>query len=467
MEQKAKIIIIDDDQDICELLKAFFRLRDYETIIFNNAEDALKKLSESPVACDVVVADLMLPGLSGIDLVREMKTKGIEVPVILLTSEKSVEVAVEAIHAGAYDFVVKPIHFPQLQVSVERALYLSNVKSENSVLKTIAEDKDDSGFAGVVGRSATFRKVVDLARRVSNSTANVLITGESGTGKEIVARTIHYSGSRKEAPFVAINCSAIPENLLESELFGYAKGAFTGAHDKKIGLFEEAEGGTLFLDEIGDLNLGLQAKLLRVLQERKIKRIGENQMRDIDVRIIAATHRDLQSEVSEGRFREDLYFRLNVIPIRIPPLRERPEDVLPLAEYFFDKYKSENSQGHLEGFSKEAVEALLKNPWQGNVRELENTIERAVILSPGPTIQPQDLSFYEMPKNVKQASESFNIEEVGEKGLLSLDEVVKSYIRFALKKNNGAKEKTAKDIKIDRKTLYRKLKEIEAETRMV
>jgi two-component system response regulator HydG len=297
-----------------------------------------------------------------------------------------------------------------------------------------------------------------LAKRVASSQANILISGESGSGKEVIARAVHDLGDRKDNPFIAINCTAIPENLLESELFGHAKGSFTGAIEKKIGLFEEANHGTLFLDEIGDLTLALQAKLLRVLQERKVKRIGENQYRDISARIICATHKDLRKEVRDGRFREDLYFRLNVIPIFIPPLRERIEDIIPLSEYFLKKFTALNNV-HLKGFSREAVIELQRHPWKGNVRELENAIERAVVLSNSDYLIVEDLIVQDMRIESRLPNEDLGLRfDDGE--AFTLEELCKKYIQYVFEKNDRAKEQTAKDLGIDRKTLYRKLKEM-------
>ncbi|MNL16027.1 Transcriptional regulatory protein ZraR [compost metagenome] len=305
---------------------------------------------------------------------------------------------------------------------------------------------------------------MELCKRVAKSSATISITGESGTGKEVFAKAIHNWSSRAKKPFVAINCSAIPEMLLESELFGHAKGAFTGAIDKKLGLFEEADGGTLFLDEIGDLSLPLQAKLLRVLQEKEIKRVGENQTRPVDVRVIAATHKDLRLEVQEKRFREDLFFRLNVIPIKIPALRDRREDILPLAEYFLKKYNHLNGTAII-GIKKAAKEFLLTQPWRGNVRELENSIERAVVLSIGNEL---DLSAFLLFEDTsKLESPSFNEDKQNTfvfrfgDDVEPLAEVEKQYVKFVYERYNHAKEATAKALGIDRKTLYRKLQEIE------
>lgn len=461
LKNSPTITLIDDDLDLLDLLSSFFKQRGYKVFSFSNAEEALIEIENNRLETDVVISDLKLPVMSGLDFIKRIRRSNSSLPIILMTSEGSVEIAVEAIEAGAYDFVLKPLHIPQLLISVQRALFLNEVQMENTNLKSLFQE-DVPGLKGVIGKSQGFKKALELAKRVSSSQANVLISGESGSGKEVIARAVHELGDKREGPFVAINCSAIPENLLESELFGHAKGSFTGAHDKKIGLFEEANKGTLFLDEIGDLTLPLQAKLLRVLQERKIKRIGENQYRDISARIICATHKDLRKEVAEGRFREDLFFRLNVIPIYMPPLRERKDDILPLSEYFLKKFAIMNNAS-VKGFSKEAIQKLENHEWQGNVRELENAIERAVVLSSSEYILPEDLPTEENYPLSAAATEA----ESTSKGLsfeedkpVTLDELSKKYIQFIFDKNNGAKEQTAKDLGIDRKTLYRKLKEM-------
>lgn len=459
IKNSASITLIDDDLDLLDLLSSFFKQRGYKVAAFSNAEEALIEIENKRLETDVVISDLKLPAMSGLDFIKRIRRSNSSLPIILMTSEGSVEIAVEAIEAGAYDFVLKPLHIPQLLISVQRALFLNEVQLENNNLKSLFQE-DIQGLKGVIGKSQGFKKALELAKRVSSSQANVLITGESGSGKEVIARAVHELGDKKEGPFVAINCSAIPENLLESELFGHAKGAFTGAHDKKIGLFEEANKGTLFLDEIGDLTLSLQAKLLRVLQERKVKRIGENQYRDITARIICATHKDLRREVAEGRFREDLYFRLNVIPIYMPPLRERRDDILPLSEYFLKKYAVMNN-ADVKGFSKEAIQKLENYEWKGNVRELENAIERAVVLTTSEFIQPEDLPTEEIYplSSEEQSGTDLGLSFEQDKPV-TLDELCKKYIQFIFDKNEGAKEQTAKDLGIDRKTLYRKLKEM-------
>ncbi len=458
----ANLVIIDDDLDLLDLLSAFFRQKGYNVSTFEDARMALSSIETKEITADVVISDLRLPVMDGLEFIKRIRKFNSSLPIILMTAEGSVETAVEAIEAGAYDFVLKPLQVPQLLISVQRALFLNQMQDENTSLKSIFQKQDFLGLKGVIGRSQGFKAAMELAKRVSSSQANVIISGESGAGKEVVARAVHELGERKSAPFMAINCSAIPENLLESELFGYAKGAFTGAVANKAGLFEEAGNGTLFLDEIGDLALPLQAKLLRVLQERKLKRIGESQLRDVNARIICATHKDLKKEVAEGRFREDLYFRLNVIPIFMPPLRERKEDILPLSEFFLKKYSMMNNV-QIKGFNKDAVERLEALPWKGNVRELENAIERAVVLATTEYIVAADL-----PQVSQSGSDELNSSTHDHSGaafsineLMSLEQLNMQYIEFIYKKNNFAKEQTAKELGIDRKTLYRKLKDIE------
>lgn len=464
-QQQKEILLIEDDLDLADVITAFFKQKKIQVHHFSNPIEALKQVEEKKIHADIILTDFNLPELSGIQIIQQLKEKGDPTPVILITVSSDVDIAVQAIEAGAHDFVVKPLHFPQLYISVQRALRLAKLDSENIVLKREIDLTRGKNPSGMVGRSESFRKAMDIARRVAQSTATVFISGESGSGKEVFAKSIHAWSPRQDAPFIALNCSAIPENLLESELFGHAKGAFTGAIDKKMGLFEEAEGGTIFLDEIGDMSLVLQAKLLRVLQERKIKRIGENQLRPIDVRVITATHKDLRHEVQEKRFREDLFFRLNVIPIKIPPLRERKEDILLLADYFLKKFNALNGTD-IKGFSIDAKEYLLKNHWKGNVRELENTIERAVVLCNKPEIDADLLTDFDnsMMQAPSEAPE-FTGENVfffkHEDQMAPLAEVEKKYIQYVYEKNRHAKESTAKILGIDRKTLYRRLQEMQ------
>lgn len=469
-KEKKKIVVVDDDLDTQDLISAFFKPRGFEVICFGDAESAIADGEKSSETWDVILSDLRLPKMSGVELTAQMKETAPQTPVILITTNRSTEVALEAIKEGAYDFLIKPLNLQQLQIAVERALHIKTLSRDLVNLQSQIETKAASAN-GMIGKSAAFLAAVDLAKRVAKSRSNIIITGESGTGKEVFARFIHTSSLNKKGPFIAINCSAIPETLLESELFGHAKGAFTGANEKKLGLFEEAQDGTLFLDEIGDLSLPLQAKLLRVLQERKIRRVGENQDRNINCRLVSATHKNLSEMVATGQFREDLFFRLNVIPIHLPPLRERQEDILPLAEGFLKKFAAEN-QTPITGFTKEAVRFILSHPWNGNVRELENTIERAAVLTQTNEIDIADLMPNSMESQLKSqtktAQSPFEHPSAVDSGqyfrvdcsgtLPSLNDMINSYIQFAVTKNAGAKDRTAKEIGVDRKTLYKRLK---------
>lgn len=467
------LVVIDDDLDVQDMVTAFFKTKDFKITRFSDAESALKASSKAGSTWDVVLTDLKLPGMTGVEFTKEIKKTLFNLPIILITTTRSADVALEAVKLGAYDFIVKPIHFPQLQISVERALNLKTLHGDLDQLRTMVK-VSNTNRSNIIGKSPKFVEALDVARRVAKSKASILITGESGTGKEVFAKFIHQESATSKGPFVAINCSAIPENLLESELFGHSKGAFTGAADKKIGLFEEAENGTLFLDEIGDLSGALQAKLLRVLQEKKIKRLGENQDRAINCRIISATHKNLQQEIRGGRFREDLFFRLNVIPIKLPTLKERKEDLIPLAEAFLKRFAQENSS-QVTGFSKEALRFIIENSWRGNVRELENAIERAVVLAKGHEIVVEDLIAIQndevlepqgastpTPSDINevyiQTSEDVFTLKIPNSTLLPLETVICKYIDYSVKRNGGAKDKTARDLYIDRKTLYKKLK---------
>ncbi len=445
------VLIIDDDAEMRRLLVDFLTGEGFKTSAYSSAKRALEDLTSGPGSdrIDLVITDLNMPEMTGLDFIRRFKGLRSDVPVILITAFGSIETAIEAIRAGAYDYVVKPFKLAEISVTVGRALEVRQLQSENKVLRS--ELRRSQSFSGIIGKSSAMQDVFDLVRRVSQASANVLITGESGTGKEQVARAIHESGLRAKKPFVPINCTAIPESLLESELFGHAKGSFTGAHQRKKGLFEEAEGGTLFLDEIGDMNLALQAKLLRVLQERRIRAVGDTIDREINVRIIAATHKDLKAAIKNGGFREDLFYRLSVIPIVIPPLRHRRDDIPLLAEHFLRRFSAANGS-KVEGFSPQALSKLMSMSWEGNVRELENVIERAVVLARGSVIEESDL-----PTASDDTVEGFYGAISNQ--FLTFEELEKRYMRFVLDKTGGKKEKAAQILGINRRTLYRKERE--------
>ncbi len=448
---KPVILVIDDDNEMREMTIEFLSRSGHHVIGFELASEAFKALNNEgphPVdinMVDVILSDVNMPEMDGLEFVERIKKKDSDIPVILVTAFGSIETAIEATKKGAYDYVTKPFKLNELAVTIERARSFRNLKRENQALKEQVETKLKGKL---IGQSRAMRQVFEMIERISKAQANVLITGESGTGKEIVARAIHENGPRKNKPFVAINCAAIPAELLESELFGHAKGSFTGAVAQRKGLFEEAQGGTIFLDEIGDMEMALQAKLLRVLQEKTIRAVGDNRDKPIDVRIICATHQDLKNSIKTGSFREDLFYRLSVIPITIPALRERREDIPILAQFFLNKYKQENSSP-ASSFSTEAIRRLSSAPWEGNVRELENIIERVVVLATKPVIEATDL-----PLNQDLSADEFFANATDD--LPTIDELEKRYIRLVLDKTNGRKEKAAQILGINRRTLYRK-----------
>jgi DNA-binding NtrC family response regulator len=368
--------------------------------------------------------------------------------VVLMTAFGSIESAVDAMRAGAFDYVTKPFEPDVVLLTIERALERRALEEENRQLRRAVDHT--SSFGDLIGESPAMREIFALIRKVAHSSSNVLITGESGTGKEVVARTLHYSGNRAKRPFVPINCTAIPEALLESELFGHVRGAFTGADTSKQGLFESANGGTLFLDEIGDMSLALQGKILRVLQDSVIRPVGGTETVKVDVRIVAATNKKLQTEMEAGRFRDDLYYRLNVIPIQIPPLRERPQDIPVLAVAFVKKHSGDP----IRTISPDGIRALTAHPWKGNARELENAIERALTLSDASEIGPEDFPF-DLSNNPKTGRCATALLTSASERRLTLREVQNGYIDEIMRLTNGNKVQAAKLLGIDRKTLYR------------
>jgi len=452
---KSKILIIDDDKDIFGFLKVKLLAENYELEHFLSAEEALEKIKNQCQAhgssgYSLILCDLLMPRMSGINFIKEVR-KIDDISIVIMTAFASIETAVEAMRIGADDYIIKPLNIPELKSIIQRVIKDKVVQRE-SVANT--EGEQDINFCyDLIGTDPQMQNVLRMIKKVSRASVNVLLCGQSGTGKELVAQSIHRNGPRAHQGFVAVNCTAIPENLLESELFGHAKGSFTGAISRRKGLIETAEGGTLFLDEIGDMPLALQGKLLRFIQEREYKLVGENLSKQADVRIIAATHRDLKKECKAGKFREDLYYRLNVICIEIPPLKNRINDIPLLAKHFLKKYSVLNPQ--ITGFTESAMKKLMLQQWPGNIRELENTIERAMVFCNGKVIDACDIEV-DFEKEVGQDESSNDIFSCG----LTLREVEKRYIEYILKKTSGKKEIAAQLLGIDRKTLYRKELEI-------
>ena len=444
-----QILLIDDDADILAFLQHTLK-NHYRLKAVTDAAQALAELKAGTNKYDLILTDIQLPGMSGLKLTEELKTQGFNMPVIVMTAYGSVSDAVTAMKNGAFDYILKPMNIDDLRISIDRALRVNALEAENTVLRQ--EVKRSWKVENIVGKSPAMRTVFDLLQRIAPTQANVMITGETGTGKEVFARAIHNLSPRAAHPFIPINCSAIPAELLESELFGHVKGSFTGAHQDKKGLFEEAHGGTVFLDEIGDMAVALQAKLLRVIQERKIKPVGGNKLRDIDVRIISATHKDLKVAMRDGLFREDLFYRLCVIPMELPALRQRKEDIPLLADYFFKKYVAAHGL-KVRGFAPKTMEKLMAHPWEGNVRELENFVERSAILCSEEWITEAQLPFMA----TGTTSSQFLDDRFSEN--LTLHEVEKRYIQMILRRTGLRKEQTAQILGIDRKTLYRKEKE--------
>lgn len=446
------VVVIDDDPQMRSLLVDHLELSNYHVKPFSDGLEAMQfLLSSAPEAqqVELVLTDLRMPEMDGLSVLRQLKPVRPHIPVIIMTAHASVETAIEGLRKGAFDYFTKPFKLSEIAHVVEKAISFGRLQRQN---KTLASElKKTWNRNEIIGKSTAMQSIFDLIERVAPAQSNVLITGESGSGKEVVAKAIHNLSPRAKKNFVAINCTAIPHALLESELFGHAKGSFTGATERKKGLFEEAEGGTLFLDEIGDLDIGLQAKLLRVLQERKIKPVGDTQMKDIDVRIIAATHKDLKKAIVEKNFREDLFYRLAVIPLAVPPLRHRQEDIPLLAQHFLNKYAVMNNK-LVTGFSFDTMQKLMSLPWTGNVRELENLIERLVVLTPHSVIQVN-----EIPNLDENQHESFYGQATADSP--TLEQLEKRYIQMILSKTGDKKEKAAQILGINRRTLYRKEKE--------
>lgn len=442
---KPRILVVDDEESIREFLEIMLKKEGYE---ITTAEDgAFAKDILTKKSFDMVISDLQMPNMTGIELLKHVRESYPDLVFMMITAFGTTESAVEAMKMGAYDYLTKPFKIDEVRINVANALRSKNLEVENRVLKK--EMVKEYSFQNMIGNSEPMHRVFDLVKRVSQAPSNILITGESGTGKEVVAKAIHFNGPLRDRPFVTINCGAIPESLMESEMFGHKKGSFTSASSDKEGLFEVADGGTLFLDEVGELPLTIQVKLLRAIQERVIRRVGANEDIKIEVRIIAATNRDLEKMVKDGTFRQDLYYRLNVINIKTPPLRERREDVPLLAAHFLKKYNDRLGK-QIQGISTEAMESLKKYDYPGNVRELENIIERTVALEGGATILPESLPpFVNTPQGRKMASS--NEIEVTMDGV-DLDKILgqieKELIIKAIHTAGGVKKRAAKVLNI-------------------
>jgi two-component system response regulator HydG len=444
---KQSILVVDDDPVMREMVSDLLGTRGYDVETAGSAEDALEKAAAREFAC--VLTDLQMPGMDGMELLGNLHERFPEIPVVLMTSFGTIENAVKAMRLGAVDFVTKPFESEQLLVVLERALETRQLEEENRRLRAAVERT--ASFGDLVGKSAAMNEIYALIRKISGNRSNILITGESGTGKEVVARTIHFTGNRANEAFVPINCTAMPEGLLESELFGHVRGAFTGAHTNKKGLFEAASSGTLFLDEIGDMSPGLQGKLLRVLQDQEIRPVGGNQSIKVDVRLIAATNRNLRADIEAGLFREDLYYRLNVIPLHIPPLRERPDDIPPLARAFVERQSGDDSRQ----LSERAMQKLQRAAWPGNARELENCIERSLALAEGREINADDILISDDPLQVGGSLEE-TILQLAQEQRLTLHELGDLYVDRVLESTQGRKSEAARILGVNRRTLYRR-----------
>jgi two-component system response regulator HydG len=445
---KGKILVVDDDASMTELLSERLKKRQFEVVTARGAAEA--QVSFDAAEPDVVVTDLNMQGQSGIQLCEWVVTNRADTPVIVITAFGSLDTAVAAIRAGAYDFITKPFEIDVLAIALERAIKHRQLRHEVKRLRSLLDTAH--GMGELLGDSPVMRQLKELLGRVADSQASVLITGESGTGKEVVARLLHQQGPRADHPFIALNCAAMPEHLIESELFGHVKGAFTDARADKVGLLVQANQGTLFLDEIGDMPQSLQPKLLRVLEERKLRPVGGGKELAFDVRLLSATHRDLEDAITQGQFREDLYFRLNVIQVALPPLRARSSDVLLLAQSFVNSFAQQTGKA-VRGLSPEAAERLASYAWPGNVRELRNAIERGVALT-----QHENLTVDDLPERIRAYKVSHVlVASQDPEELVNLAEVEKRYIARVLSAVGGNKSTAARILGIDRTTLYKKL----------
>jgi len=447
-----RILIVDDEENFRHMLSVILIKEGYEVETASNGEEGLKKGVASPF--DQILCDIRMPRMDGLEFLKAIQKTGAEATIIVMSAYGTVDIAIEAMKLGAYDYISKPFKPDEIILTLRKAEEREQLRRENQLLRR--EVTKEYSFENIVSKNEKMQNIFDVIKKVAQYKSTVLISGESGTGKELVARALHYNGERSPNPFIPVNCGAIPENLLESELFGHAKGAFTDAIRTKKGLFEEADGGTLFLDEIGELPGQLQVKLLRVLQEGEIRRIGELKPIQIDVRIVAATVKDLAKEVNEGRFREDLFYRLNVLPIHIPPLRERKEDIPLLIHHFIQKFDQAMNK-NVTDIDHKALEGLMNYKWYGNVRELENTIERAIVLTDKNIIELENL-----PIEIQNFKEEFQLEPLADEEY-SIKKASKSLeinlIKKALKKTKGNHTHSARLLEISHRALLYKIKE--------
>ncbi|HET7852901.1 MAG TPA: sigma-54 dependent transcriptional regulator [Candidatus Methylomirabilis sp.] len=450
---KERILVIDDEEDMLENCSRILNRLGYEPLLESDPQKGVHRFEqEQPV---LTLTDLRMPGMDGLAVLREIRRIDPEALVILFTAFATVETAVEAVKEGAFDYIPKPFSADQLRLAIERALTQQRLLEENRRLR--AQLSETYRFENIVGRSRAMLQVFDVIKKVAASEANILIVGGSGTGKELVARSIHANSVRAGRAFVPVDCASLPEHILESELFGHEKGAFTGALTTRRGLFEEAHGGTVFLDEVGDIPLSLQAKLLRVLQERQVRRVGGNRFIEVDVRVISATHRNLAAMVKEKSFREDLYYRLNVISLPLPPLRDRAGDIPLLAYHFLRKYAAQSGKD-LKGIAPETLELLEQYPWPGNVRELQNVMERAVVLAEGEIVSPAELpAGLRLPQKAPAAAvaDHLTLKEAKQQWVEAFE---RDYLIVLLKKHQGNISQAAKTAGVDRKTIHRLLK---------
>ena len=450
MSAMARVLVVDDEENIRLVLRTMLKKHGYEVAVASSGEMALDEIDD--VAPDFVLADVRMGGMTGIELTQKLTEKGVDATVIVMSAFGSVDLALEAMKAGAYDYVSKPFKQDEVLLALRKAEERESLKRENRELK--AQMREQASFAGMIGRSDPMQKVFRTVEKAAAYTTTVLIQGESGTGKELIARALHERGARKDATFVAINCGAIPEQLIESELFGHKRGAFTDASADKPGLFEEADGGTLFLDEIGELPLATQVKLLRVLQEGTLRRLGETKDREVDVRVVAATVRDLREEVDEGRFREDLFYRLNVLPLHVPPLRERKGDLPLLTDAFLERNNARLGT-RIRGVDAKARKLMLAYHWPGNVRELENVIERAMVLADGDVLGEVDL-----PERLREPDPVQAILATGELSIKKTQRYMEeTLIRKALDKTEGNRTAASKLLEISHRALLYKIKD--------